>query len=219
MPEKTPITIRAPITSRPSAELVRRWGECVELIDRISDKAFAIDLQSECLNSAALYATSKQVTLSLPGAATTEQRRILLKDSLYKVNLAFYRVRSWEYGLRWRDKDFDIIAPAQQAMGALFIPLAIGALILAGCFATAYHLGKNADELLIDYQRLNRAADSALCSDPNSDLCKGWQVVKEAEKIPEKISFAESLKGGLAKGITAALALIAGLFALSIFRR
>jgi hypothetical protein len=219
MPETTPITIRAPIGAAPTVNLVRRWSDCLALLDAIIDKSFAIDLQSECLNSAAVYAASKQVSLSLPGAIETEKRRGLFRDGVYQFQSAVSRVRSWEYGLRWRDGDFDILSPPEQQIGALFIPLMIGGLILAGCFATAYHLGKNADELLIDYQRLNKAADSALCSNPNSELCKGWQVVKEAEKIPEKMSFAESLKGGISKGITAALALIGGLFALSIFRR
>ncbi|MDD5547232.1 MAG: hypothetical protein PHO67_08785 [Candidatus Omnitrophica bacterium] len=219
--EPMPISKRAPISTRPTTEQVRRWGECLALYEQIQDKIFALQLQHETLTAKALYASyasQNQFTLNLIGADTTEKRFFLLKENMIGVQTAIQKVQSLEYGLKWRDGDFDILSPSP-AMGALFIPLIVGGLILAGCFATLYHMGKNSDELLVDYQKLNKAADTALCKDPSSDLCKGWQVVKENQKIEEKESFADTLKGGLSKGLTVALALLGGSFALSFLRK
>lgn len=220
MPEQPiPIGKRAPITSRPSAEHARKWSECLRLFSDMEDKTFAIELQHEALLSKSAYAAQAQYTLNLPGAMQAEQQLFDLQNTMYSLRAAFYAVQTKKYGLRWRDGDFDIIAPPEESMGALFIPLMIGAVILAGCFATLYSIGKSSDKLMVDYKVLNKAADSALCSDPNSDLCKGWNVVKTQQHIEEKESFADTLKGGLSKGITIALALVGGLVALSIWRK
>lgn len=216
--EPMPISKRAPISTRPTTEQVRRWGECLALYEQVQDKIFALQLQHETLTAKTLYASQNQFTLNLIGADTTEKRFFLLKENMIRVQQAFEKVRSHEYGLKWRDGDFDIMSP-EPSMGALFIPIIVGILILAGCFASLYHMGKNSDELLDDYQKLNQAADSALCKDPSSDLCKGWQIVKENQKIAEKESFADTLKGGLSKGLTVALALVGVSFALSFLRK
>ncbi len=220
MPEQEPIPIskRAPISTRPDPYQVKKWGECLDLYQQIQDKVFALQLQHEALTAKFLYGQSNQFTLNLPGAQETSNRFMLLKENMIGVQAAFEKVRSHEYGLKWRDGDFDILSPSP-SMGALFIPLVVGGLILAGCFASLYHMGKNSDELLVDYQKLNKAADTALCNDPTSDLCKGWQVVKANQKIEEKESFADTLKGGLSKGITAALALVGVSLALSWMRK
>lgn len=218
MPENLKMPPRVPITTAPTVSQIGKWEECLRLYEQINDRVFAIGLLSECLNARAEYAASNQLTLNLPGALEAEKKRVLLEAGFSQVSKAVLGVQRWEYGLRWRDGDFDILAPSA-TMGALFIPIAIGALIIAGCFATLYHIGKSSDELLIDYQKLNRAADNALCFNPDSDLCKGWQVVKEQQQITEKESFADSLKGGLSKGITAALAIVGGMLALSLWRK
>lgn len=218
MPENLKMPARVPITTAPTAYQAAKWQECLDLYSSIHDKVFAIGLQSECLNARGQYAAANKITLNLPGAIIAEEKRALLESAFSQVSKAILGVERWEYGLRWRDNDFDILSPPA-TMGALFIPIMVGALILAGCFTTLYHLGKSSDELLVDYQKLNRAADSALCSNPDSDLCKGWQVVKDQQNIVEKESFADSLKGGLSKGITVALALVGVMLALSIWRK
>jgi hypothetical protein len=217
MPDIAPLK-RAPITSAPTTHQAAKWSECLRLFEQAWDRTFAIELQSEALIAKAVYAQSKSVGLSLPGSADAEQRFLLLKKTMIDLQSAISGVQRGEYGLRWRDNDFDILSP-QTAMGALFIPLLVGGLIVAGCLVTLYHLGESSSKLLVDYQKLNKAADSALCSDPNSELCKGWAAVKEVQHIEEKESFADSLKGGLSKGITVALALVGIMLALSIFKR
>lgn len=209
---------RAPIKDAPRSDLVARWTECLRLTERLLDIEFAISLQSEALITKALYAQSVGAPLVLPGAENVEQRYLSFKKSLAGLQDAVAHVQTKEYGLKWRDNDFDIIAPSP-AMGALFIPLMIGAVIIAGCFATLYHLGESSDKVLQDYKILNKSATETLCKDPNSTLCKGWNAVKTQNNIDEKESFADSLKGGLAKGLTIGLAVVIGLFALSFMRR
>jgi hypothetical protein len=209
---------RAPIKDAPRSALVTKWGECLRLTERLIDIEFAISLQSEALILKAMYAQSAGVPLVLPGAESAEQRYLLFRKTLAGIQDAVARVQTKEYGLKWRDNDFDIISP-DPAMGALFIPLMIGAVILAGCFMTLYHMGESSDKLLADYKVLNKSATDTLCKDPNSALCKGWNVVKTQNNIEEKESFADSLKGGLAKGLSIGLAVVIGLFALSSFMR
>lgn len=220
MPEKEPLPVSKvlPVTSAPTAEQVRKWQQCLELYQEISDKVFAIRLQSECLNEKALFAASYQFTLNLPDAPKTEQRWFLIEESFLNLREAVSRVQSGQYGLKWRDGDFDILSP-NPAMGALFIPILIGGLVLAGCFAAEYYLGKQSDEILSAYKVLNKAADKAICSDPTSEMCKNWQVVKAEKHIEEKESFADKISGAASKGLTVALALVGVAIALSIFKR
>jgi hypothetical protein len=215
MPEK--LIKRAPISQAPTKTLVAQWERSLRLMDEVIDKEFAISLLSEALIAKAICAQSAGVVLPID-AALAEQRYLKLKKSVGEIYQAVSAVRQREYGLRLRDGDFDIIEP-QAGMNGLFIPLAVGAVIVAGCFFTLYHLGEDASKLVIEYKKLNKAADSVLCSDPKSDLCKNWNVVKEAQKIEEKESFADSLMGGVSKGLSIGLAVAVGLLALSFIRR
>lgn len=209
---------RAPISDVPSRALVAQWDRCLQLMDEVIDKEFAISLLSEALIAKAIYAQSAGVTLPID-AALAEQRYLVLRKKASDIYQAVSAVRQKEYGLRLRDGDFDIIAPSTQALNGLFIPLAVGAVIVAGCFLTLYHLGEDASKLVIEYKKLNKSADTVLCKDPNSDLCKNWNVVKAAQKIEEKEGFADSLMGGVSKGLTVGLAVAIGMLALSFIRR
>lgn len=213
-----PVIKRAPILSAPTADKVAKWAECLRLYDQVIDKTFAIELQNETLAARALYASQNGVILPIQNASTLEQQLILLRNRVIQTGIAINGVRRWEYGLKWRDGDFDILNP-NATMSALFIPIILGGLVLAGCFATLYHMGESSDKLLVDYQKLNKAANAILCKDPDSTVCKGWQVAKVEQKIEEKESFADALKGGLSKGVSVALALVGGMLALSFLKR
>lgn len=209
---------RAPISRAPTSFETEKWRECLRLADELADKVFVIDLLSECLIVRAGFAASRGVSLPLVGAELAEQRYLLLKKANDDLQSAFDRVRSLEYGLKWRNNDFDIVE-SSQSLGVLFIPVILGAaVILAGCFVTLYHLGKESDLIRENYKKLNAAAEATLCKDPDSELCKNWNSVKKEQKIEEKESFVDSLKGSISKGLMIAVALFAGMVALSMWK-
>lgn len=211
-------TKRAPISRAPTAFEIEKWRECLRLADELADKVFVIDLLSECLIVRAGFAASHGVSLSLAGADVTEQRYLLLKKAVADLQETFARVQSHECGLKWRKNDFDIVETSQ-SLGVLFIPVIIGAaVILAGCFSALYYLGKESDLIKENYKKLNAAAEATLCKDPDSEICKNWYVLKKEQKIEEKESFVDSLKGSLSKGVMIVVALFVGMVTLSMWK-
>jgi hypothetical protein len=217
MPETAPY--RAPISRRPSELEISKWAEVLRARNSLSDKVFALDLSVECLIARAQYATGAGTALPIGNPSELEQRYLALKSTTEKLNAAIDGVQRHEYGAMWRDGDFDILDPSKQQMGALFIPVAFGLLVIAGCLATLYEMGTAADKIHAEYKKLNRAAEDFLCTDTNSDLCKNWKVVKQQNHIEEKESFGDSIKSGLSKGLTIGVALLVGLIALSVWRK
>jgi hypothetical protein len=217
MPEKG-IVKRAPINRAPTPFEVSKWRSLLAEQERMNDKMFSLDLIVECLTIRVKFCMENGLPLPFSDPADLEQRYLKLKQFQRDVNDAIAGAQSHEYGAYWRDNDFDIMEPSQQ-MGALFIPIAIGVVILAGCFATMWQIEKGHEAVSGEYKKLNSATEKFLCKEPGSALCKQWNVVKKAEHIEEKESFGDSLKSGITKGLTIGVALLAGLIAFSLWRK
>jgi hypothetical protein len=217
MPEKG-IVKRAPINRAPTPFEVSKWRSLLAEQERMNDKIFALDLIVECLTIRVKFCVENGLSLPFADPADLEQRYLKLKQFQREVNDAIAGAQSHEYGAYWRDNDFDIMEPSQQ-MGALFIPIAIGVVILAGCFATIWQIEKGHESVAKEYKKLNAATENFLCKDPGSSVCKKWNVVKKEQHIEEKESFGDSLKSGLTKGLTIGVALLAGLIAFTVWRK
>jgi len=217
MPD-TGIIKRAPINRAPTPLEVSQWRSLLAEQERMNDKIFALDLIVECLTIRVKFCVENGLSLPFADPADLEQRYLKLKQFQGNVNIAIAGARSHEYGAYWRDNDFDIIDPSQQ-LGALFIPIAIGVVILAGCFATIWQIEKGHKSVTAEYKKLNAATENFLCKDPGSSVCKKWNVVKKEQHIEEKESFGDSLKSGLTKGLTIGVALVAGLIAFTVWRK
>ena len=217
MPEKVPIQ-RAPIVRRPTSTEISKWRELLAENERLNDWQFALDLSVECLTIRATFCAQNGLSLPFAPPVELEQRYLKLRKTVQEINAAIAGVQSREYGAYWRNGDFDIIDPSQ-SMGALFIPVAIGLVILAGCFALQWEMSKANDSIRGEYKKLNAATENFLCKDPNSEICKKWNVVKLEQHIEEKESFGDALKSSVSKGLTIGVAVLAGLIALSVWRK
>lgn len=217
--EKIPIG-QIQIKSVPSQKNISDFDRLQRLLETCRDMCFALSLQSECLNTKYNYALANKVTLNLPMSQETEIKLNKLLTSYYKIDDAVNNVKKGNYGMLWRNNDFDILSPTNSSsMDGLYKQLSIGLVIISGCFAALYKLGTDADILKKDYKTLNKKADDALCADPSSDLCTHWKVVKEQSNITEKEGFIDKIKSVAKTGTSIALALIGGMLALSIVRK
>lgn len=209
---------RAPISRAPTAFEIGKWRDLLALRQRVNDKMFSLDLRVECLIIRAQFCAENGIPFPFPPPIDLEQRYLKLKKWNADTSAAIDGAQAREYGCYWRNGDFDILDPSQ-SLGALFIPIAIGLVIIAGCFATLWEIEKGHEEIEREYKKLNSATENFLCKDPNSDTCKKWTVVKAEQKIEEKETFGERLSAGLSKGLSIGVAVVIGLIAFSIWRK
>jgi len=218
MPEEVKGLKRAPITRKPTALELEKWHEVLNANERLNDSVLTLDLTVECLITRSKFAAENGLVLPIPDPEKLEERYLKLKKIVSEINQAVFGVQSREYGAAWRNGDFDVIAP-DPSLGALFIPIAAGIVILAGLLALQYEMGKASDNMKIEYKKLNSAAENFLCKDPGSELCKKWGVVKAEQKIGEKESVVDSLKSGISSGLKIGAALFVGFVALQMWGR
>src|SRR4030042_4102353 len=183
---------RAPISRAPTPFEIGKWRELLTLRNSVNDKMFSLDLRVECLIARAQFAAENGITLPFSPPVDLEQRYLKLRMDASKAFSAIDGAQNKEFGAYWRNGDFDILEPTQ-TMGALFIPIAIGVVVLAGCFATLFSISKENEAIEREYKKLNVAAENYLCKDPNSDTCKKWTVVKTQQKIEAKETFGDRL--------------------------
>ena len=212
------ISKRAPISRAPTPFEVGKWRDLLDLRQRINDKMFALDLQVECLITRSKFLAENGIALPFAPPVDLEQRYLSLKKFTKDANTAIDGAQSHEYGSFWRNNDFDILDPNQN-MNGLFIPIMIGIVVLAGCFATLNEIAKGHEAVYTEYKKLNAATENFLCKDPKSDLCKKWGVVKAEQKIVEKETFGDRLASGLSKGLSIGIAVVIGLIAFSVWRK
>lgn len=209
---------RAPISRAPTPFEIGKWRDLLALRQRVNDKMFGLDLQVECFIIRAQFCAANGIPFPFSPPIDLEQRYLKLRKWNNDVNAAIDGAQAKEYGAYWRNGDFDILDPTQ-TMGALFIPIAIGLVVLAGCFAALWEIEKGHESIAREYKKLNSATENFLCKDPNSDTCKKWTVVKAEQKIEEKETFGERLSAGISKGLSIGVAVVIGLIAFSIWRK
>jgi hypothetical protein len=112
--------------------------------------------------------------------------------------------------------DLDIVRPPEQTMGAIWIPIAIGAVVVAGIIARWAYLEKEVQDISDQYNGVLRRADMNLCADPNSQMCKDWESQKEAGGYHKNETLMDSVKtavrrvgGGIGVGLSLLIPILA----------
>jgi hypothetical protein len=208
-----------PVENIPSRDL--EWGErrLWERLLRLAETATA-DIERAGLLLKNIYITfsfaAKNGVFLVALPAEEERKYYDILSSNKQLWQAIRSVQDRRYGIRARGHDLDIIDP-QTSMQGLIIPVAVGVVVLAAAIATAIWQSRIANEIAKKYRKLLFRTDRTLCSDPNSALCKKWQVEKKSSGYENHMTLADTLKQGVRKitgGLSTGLLLIIPIVAL-----
>lgn len=128
------------------------------------------------------------------------------EDRKYQARLRklIYGVETNKLGLRFREEDFDILAPntwnedqVAEYSQLGWILIATGIVIVTAVIGHSLWLYKREQEIRQKYNELLATADSKFCKDPNSPLCGTWLEKKKTENFEPKKSTIEILEAGI----------------------
>jgi hypothetical protein len=205
----------------------RTWDQWCDSVKKYDRAVLANELRAANLDLSYRFARENSIplawlsTVDVHNLETHRRNADRFKDIVNHVH-------SRRFGLRFRGTgDFDVLALAgtkaeaiqqyrPETLGAAFIPILIGVLVVAAAVALIRYLQGENEVLGQKLDRAVRDADSKFCKDPNSPICKTWLERKKIEGYDKRQSAIDSLietvKSGAA-GLAKAVAIGIGIYA------
>lgn len=169
------------------------------------------------------WASDNDITLDPKGLPELEPRMITALEQIDFLYRAQCDVDRWKLGVApsASGNDLDIVNPSETSLSGIWIPIAIGAVVVAGIIARWAYLEKEVQTISDKYNGLLHWSDLYICSDPKSQKCIEWREhkikggYKKNETLLDSIkSSIKSVGGGLTKGLGVGLALLIPIVAL-----
>jgi hypothetical protein len=130
-----------------------------------------------------------------------------------------------EYGVRVTTdgKDLEILQPQESTSFGWIIPVALGAVVLAGLIARWVYLEKEVTFVHEQYNGILDRSDKKLCADPKSKTCADWKAIQTSGGYEKRQGIIDSalatIKGAAQTGISWGLAIAVPLAVFLIFRK
>jgi hypothetical protein len=211
---KTPIKPVIQVERPPTSAELSLWEKAEKLKRRAVLKAFAMRLQYANVVTAAKIAAKHKLALNEPELADLEVRMQAAITEIEALRQDHCDVNGMKLGVSpSAGKDLDIVQPPSMTFGAIWIPIAIGAVVVAGIIARWAYLETEVQTISDKFNGVLRRADEALCADPSSPMCQDWEATKSGGGYVQNETLIDSVKkavktvGGFAgKGIGIGLA-------------
>lgn len=210
----------------PTAEELALWERAEQLMKRVVLLAYSVRLKHAQILAAAKHAAKYKMTLNISEMADLEQRMIAALKEVEQLRQYHADVNGLHLGVRMSadGKDLDIVSAQPMSMGAIWIPIVLGAIVLIGIIARWIHLETEVQEISNQYNGVITQADNALCQDPSSEMCQSWNQQKAVgdyykrqtliDKVESAVkSVGSSVKTGLSWGLALAVPLLIFLYA------
>jgi len=191
-PAKPVIQVERPASS---AELAL-WDKAEKLKRRVVLKAFAMRLQYANVVKAAKVAGKHKFNLEEPELADLEVRMQATITEIDALRENHCDVTGMKLGVRTSadGKDLDIVQPPSMTFGAIWIPIAIGAVVVAGIIARWAYLETEVQTISDRFNAVLRRADEKLCADPSSPMCQDWEATKSTGGYVQNETLIDSVK-------------------------
>lgn len=205
----------------------KQWDNFLSLTDRVGKKILANSARSLMAKRLQNFAASRNI--QIPTISNdTEQKLIETANEWKRLKRAVNLVETYELGLRFRNGDIDIMAPAHYTqeqiadlnLSGWFVPIAIGIIVIGTVLARMLYLDQESDRLAQKYDTMIKASEKIICADPNSSDCIAWEEEKETsdynnnktliDEITESLgAVGGTIKKGLGWGAVLAIPIIA----------
>lgn len=185
----------------PTSNELALWDKAEKLKRRAVLKAYMVRLQFANIITAAKVAKKHGLNLNEPELPDLEQRMIVLCGKIEGLRRDHCDVNGMHLGVSPSvdGKDLDIVRPPSMSLGAIWIPIAIGAIVVAGIIARWVQLEIEVQNISDKYSGVLRRADQNLCADPSSKMCKDWKVTKASGGYVKNETLIDSVKSAITK--------------------
>jgi hypothetical protein len=224
--ETSPITPIGNVERSPTLSEINLWNKAEKLRDRCVLWSYLLRLQYSNIVKTAKFAVNK-IEFSEDELPSLENRMKASLVDIENLRRIHCEVNGMNLGVSPNEKnDLDIVQPAPMTIGALWVPVAIGSVIIVGIIARWAYLEKEVKEISDKFNGILRRADQSLCSDPKSPMCQSWKTTKANGGYTKNETLIDSIKHSIsgigssaATGIGFGLAVAVILFAISNLRR
>ena len=175
------------------------WAQAEKAKERSILKAYLVRLQYSNLVKTAKFAAKYQIDLGEPELASLETRMQIVLADIEALRQNHCDVNGMILGVSpsAAGNDLDIVQPSQMALGLVWIPIAIGAVIVAGIIARWAYLETEVQTISDKYNGVLMRADQKLCADPTSPMCADWKATKYSGGYSKNVTLIDSVKNAV----------------------
>lgn len=163
----------------PTASEQQLWASAEQSKERVVLSGYRARLLMKQILVAAKIAEKHNFDLGESELPDLEQRMITALNTIEQLRRYHCDVNGMQAGVspHQNGKDLDIVLP-NTSIGAIWVPIAIGAVLVAGIIARWAYLEREVSEITNKFNGIVSRADISLCSDPNSEMCADWKKTK-----------------------------------------
>lgn len=165
------------IERAPSASELAAWNQTLKTADRVFLLLRICELEFANLAIAATFISDTGHPPLPNNPPEPVQQFLACRASARDLEVAMEKVKANELAVQFTAGDIDIVKPAEN-LGAVWIPIAIGVLVVGAIVARWAQLEQEAGQLADHFNGLLKRTDDHLCKDPNSQACLDWNATK-----------------------------------------
>lgn len=200
--QETIPTYRTIVSGRaPTSKELSLWSSAERAKQKTALLAHLVKIQYRQIVFAAKFGQEYGLELNEPEMASLESRMFSVTRDIEKLRQDHCAVNGMSLGVRLSasGNDLDIVNPTPSQLGLAWVPIAIGAVVVAGIIARWAFLEKEVQTISDKYNGIIHRADQALCKDPNSAMCKDWKKRKQSGGYVENVTLIDSVKNAVGK--------------------
>lgn len=196
-PTETPVAVR--FERSPTSRELELWNKAENFRRRVVLLSHAVKLQYNNVIIAAKFAKNRSVNINFSGLPEIEKRMSIALSEIEKLRLDQCDVSGMKLGISPASdgNDLNIVRPNDISFGLAWIPIAIGAVVVAGIIARWAYLEKEVIDISEQYNGVLWRADQKLCEDPESPLCADWEATKLKGGYHKNKTLVDSIKSAV----------------------
>lgn len=180
------------------------WFRAQKSADRIIPFSHLLKLQYRNIILTFQFSSANNILLTEPEMADLEPRMQKILQNVESLKIAMGGVINLSMGIRVSNtgNDLDILAPqTEQSLSGWIIPIVIGSVIVAGIIARWAYLESEIKKISDKYNGILRKTDAQLCENPDSDVCKKWNLTKTQNGYQQNETVIDSIKSSIKTGV------------------
>lgn len=199
-----------------TSDEIEVWNQLEKRAENVRAVSHMCVLQVANMGLVNAYMKQSKTSMEVPEGPALYDRYLAARNEIKELSAAMFGVDMSVLAVQFRDGDIDIVKPGPfvkkpkvevqigpaepiDGLGAIWLPIAIGAVVVAGIIARWAYLEKEVNDISDQFNGILKRADDHLCQDPSSPMCKNWEVTKENGGYYERETVIDSIKNAVKK--------------------
>lgn len=208
-----------------TSEEHQRWNDVRTKMYRVRDYWDSVNAKLNMIIITSIFCKNNGIEITaLDDIGPIEKEFIETKNEIDKLTNLIHDAEMGYYGIRYKNGDFDIVTKSNETVSGLGFPAiivaAVGVVSFVAILARWTYLELKTEEINNKFNEIIEHADSELCSDPNSEICKNWKNRKQQKDYKKEETLSQTIQHSLktaGKGLSMGLLIAIPLIAYSFF--